>query len=972
MSIQKLAILIFSLGCSLLSAQNIHLWDGETNDDLLCQTNSYFKINDTEPYSGSSCLEARFDNWNGAQLQLGDCSYYRENINYAQFLCFQVKANIPGTTLHLTLGAWHSSDNSRSPRIDITPFVIDEEVTENYKLACVPLEAFRDGTFTALWLESLIFAVDSPDPNLRVYIDELILIDKVPTAATKIDPIASHSIRVHFDSRYNPMSATDLVNYHLTSNQDPLFLNPVFPKDIGIHHYYDGLESDSMWLALPKAHFTVILIFDEKMKAGRTYELSIENVTDPASNRSEPADFSFLYNDEKINGSIKVNQIGYLLKSKKYAYVGNYAGTAGMLEMSPTIFELRTADTGETVFSGQTSFRANDLELSGEHLFECNFSTFETPGNYYIFVPGIGRSYDFEIKEDVYNDLLLTAAKGLFMSRCGMELQAEHAGSYARPSCHQNDCLIHSSIQNTETYGGETIGAPHEVIGGWHDAGDYSRPLSNQLLVAGQLLNAYESFPDKYQNNWNLPGSDNDMPDILDEVKWGLDFLLKMQSTDGGVFYKIASTGYPRALPQSDQEQYYLSAKTTHITGAYAAVMAKAARIYKPYLPDFAQTCLEQAEQAWQFLELHTQATPFFGYVDNLLDSDLSCGQTPDDEGDYDERAWAAVELYRTTGEAKYHDDFVSNWSQNTPFFGWNATKHSQKRASLSYYQISELPTDDAIRKTILDAVVLDAEAIKSRTLTNPYRGEYRSDVLQFIGWGNYNQSTTHAATLLQAYFVSGDESYLDAARLNLDPQLGNNPLSQSYITGVGDNPVVNPIHYPSELDGIEEPIPGIPVFGAHHRAEWQYQSFITPKITQPLFYDPDSLAPEYPTLRRYFDQQRVFSMNEFTIGENMADLIYTIGYFSNFDTTSSLLKITDAEVSIYPNPSSNRIQFKLPTGENYQFKVFNTNGQLLNSKIISEDSTVDIEGLPAGIYYIKINHSESKTTYTEKLVKLD
>ncbi len=286
--------------------------------------------------------------------------------------------------------------------------------------------------------------------------------------------------------------------------------------------------------------------------------------------------------------------------------------------------------------------------------------------------------------------------------------------------------------------------------------------------------------------------SNNQLPDVLDEAKWSLDFLLKMQSNDGGVFFKVATTGYPPVLQHEDLEQYYVSAKTTHITAMFAAVMAKASRIYKDCFPEFADTCLVRAELAWQFLESHPQATPPFGYIDDELGSDLSCGQAPDD-GDFDERAWAAVELYRATEADNYHTAFKNNWSQNDPFFGWSRTVHSQKRASRSYLKIDDLPVDGTVQAAILEAMINDADEIVDRAAQNPYRGEYRSDHRPFIGWGNYNQSTNHAATLLKAYFATGNDTYLYHAKLNLDPQFGNNPLSRSFVTGLGDNPSYKP-----------------------------------------------------------------------------------------------------------------------------------------------------------------------------------
>ncbi len=346
-----ICMLFFLLICSGISAQNIHIWNGETNDDLLCTLNNYFEYNNTEAFSSPTCLEGRFDLWNRATVFLSDCSYYRKNIAFTQSLCFQIKANKSDQKVFAALSAWHSPNNSLSTEIDIASFLASGILTTQYQQVCIPLDEFRDGNFTALWLESLLFKAENPEPDLRVYIDDIFLKDTLPATPTQVENISNQAIRVHFDSRYDNGSATKIDNYSLTSSDDPIFANPVHPSAVGLHYYYNGLEEDSLWLALPKSYFTVYLIFDQKMDAENNYKLEIKNISDPAGNLSEENNFSFLYSDKKINGSVKVNQLGYLPDSPKYAYVGNYIGSAGMLEISPTIFEIRDAINDQVVFS---------------------------------------------------------------------------------------------------------------------------------------------------------------------------------------------------------------------------------------------------------------------------------------------------------------------------------------------------------------------------------------------------------------------------------------------------------------------------------------------------------------------------------------------------------------------------------------------------------------------------------------------
>jgi len=873
--------LIFSF---TLSAQHIPIWDGEDPNSQDCGLNDYMIYNNTDAYDGQWCLEGSFTPWKSPTLQLNNnCwSEYRESIAYTQQLCFQIKANEVGFPLALSLYAWHSPGNTCSEIIDATSYLSNGQLSTTYQQVCIPLEDFATGPFTALWLESVDFYVDNPPDNFKIYVDDIFLKDTLPTAMSEVSTLSNQTIKINFTDRYDSLSVKTLGNYTLSSTSDPNYATPVAPSKAGFHYMYDGVENDILWLNLAKAEFMAYLVFDAPLQNNTAYTLTMENMLDPAGNQSEDQSLTFEYSDLIDNGSVKVNQIGYRPESPKFAYVGNYLGTAGMMDIAPSTFKIIDANTQMEAYSGPLNFRGFDTSMSGEKLYDADFSAFNQAGEYYIYVPGIGKSPNFEICTGVYNDVLRIAVKGLYLQRCGIEMPADFAGDYARPACHQNDAHIHSSVANTATYNGETIGAPKEVIGGWHDAGDYSRPLDNQVVVIYDLLLAHELFPEKCLDDWGLPTSGNGIPDILDEVKWGLDFMMKMQSDDGGVHFKVATTYYPQKLAHEDDATYYLSAKTTHITAQYAAIMARAARHFENDLPAYSNLCLEKATAAWQFLQQHTTATPSDGYKDESLDSDLSCGQAGDGEGDWDERAWAAAELYRTTGTSTYADAFANFWAMNDPSYGWSRSIHSQKRANFCYLNITDFPTDDNIRAQIITHWTADANVMVDRSSQNFYRSEYRSDVPDWIGWGSYSQSTDFSTKLLRAWKATDDENYLYWATINLDPQFGNNPLSRSYITGVGDHPVSNPIHYPSQLDGIAAPIPGIPLYGVFHSPGWNMLFATNQFITYPAFWDPVAQEAIYPTLRRHFDQQRIFGMNEFTVSENMGSLILSLVWMSD------------------------------------------------------------------------------------------
>jgi len=163
-------------------------------------------------------------------------------------------------------------------------------------------------------------------------------------------------------------------------------------------------------------------------------------------------------------------------------------------------------------------------------------------------------------------------------------------------------------------------------------------------------------------------------------------------------------------------------------------------------------------------------------------------------------------------------------------------------------------------------------------TLTeqNPYGNGARLDVPDWIGWGAFTQSAEYAFPLLQAWALSSQRKYLDAATLNLDAQLGANPLSFSFITGLGARYPRDPLHKVSLYDGVDEPVPGIPVFGVFaHMSNGQpfYRAAQTDENSYPYSY---ATTDPYPVLRRYVDVHELVPMSEFTI----VDMAIAAGVF--------------------------------------------------------------------------------------------
>ena len=148
-----------------------------------------------------------------------------------------------------------------------------------------------------------------------------------------------------------------------------------------------------------------------------------------------------------------------------------------------------------------------------------------------------------------------------------------YAGVYYHSSCHPGDGFYHSSTGQS----GFKLST-----GGWHDAGDYGKYIVNAGITLGTSLLAYESFPSKFnQDDLNIPESGNSIPDLLDEVRYELEWYLKMQNSNGGVYFKLTKQQFESfIMPNNDSGMRYIYQLSSNATGDFVAVMARASRIF--------------------------------------------------------------------------------------------------------------------------------------------------------------------------------------------------------------------------------------------------------------------------------------------------------------------------------------------------------------------------------------------------------
>jgi endoglucanase len=493
---------------------------------------------------------------------------------------------------------------------------------------------------------------------------------------------------------------------------------------------------------------------------------------------------------ESPTQAIKVDQVGYLTGGPKIALVSIAAKT----------FEIRRSSDGRVVFRGALGPAASD-PLTGDTVQAADFSGLRRAGSYYVEVPGVGRSWTFAVGTNVYERTYYLAMRGFYGQRCGtaVDLGPEFPG-YSHAACH-----LHGEFHPSSGASG-----PRDNVGGWHDAGDYGRYMVDSGIATGTLLWTWEIYGPRLRPiPLKIPESGNGTPDILNEARWNLEWILKMQDSDGGAWHKQTSVHFSGfvapdedTLPSEVIGTGSAPYKSTCATADLAAVAAIAARVYKPYDAKFAAQSLEAARRAWKWTELYPNVT--FRNPPSVTTGeygDASCK---------DERLWAAAELWRTTGEAAYHQFFLSNYAaylpslDSPPAENWNTMAPIALRSyALSRRKDADVKARAAIRKRMLDA----ARAIVERTSANPYQMSMQAK--DFV-WGSNGIAAQYGMDLLIANVVAPNPDFANAARDNLHYLLGRNAFSLSWVTRVGEHAVEHPHHRPSGSGKQPGPWPGL------------------------------------------------------------------------------------------------------------------------------------------------------------------
>lgn len=570
--------------------------------------------------------------------------------------------------------------------------------------------------------------------------------------------------------------------------------------------------------------------------------------------------------DLDSRSNVRLNQVGFKTYQTKQAVI------RGDISTMPTQVKLVNAETNEEVKKysvKNTRTNKSSLEFVGI----ADFSDCTTPGTYYIDAGELGKSSEFVISDNAYDEITSDVIMMLYRQRCGVVL-GESGDKFAHSACHQNQAKVIST--------GEYI----DVTGGWHDAGDYGKYVVPGAQTVADLLSAYRYGTNTFTYPSYVTGTDASIPDILEEAMWELDWMLKMQRSDGQVYHKVTSLDFSeKVMPTQDTKEQLVFDTSYAATADFAAVMAMAARILRR---DGIATAKANAYEAAAKKAYAALASMQMVSFKNPSLTGINSGEYPDSEL-YDELAWASIELYSLTGDSSYLTAFNTNFKTTYDLgLGWaNVNGYAALEAIDILFEPDDLSDSyKAILNAVLDyadELVDNAKAdaynvtVGTKTVHNEDTGE-DTEVYAFE-WGS-NLTVASNGRILQTAFMIIDEfgnelgltneqatakleEYYKYYACQINYLLGQNACAYCFVTGYGETSPQNPHHRPSIV--ANSAMPGMLIGGPDSNFAENGADTVATRSCQ-------GAAPAHC----YIDNDNSWSTNEVTIYWN-SPLIYLL-----------------------------------------------------------------------------------------------
>lgn len=579
-------------------------------------------------------------------------------------------------------------------------------------------------------------------------------------------------------------------------------------------------------------------------------------------------------NSDASNSWVRINLLGYLPASSKVAI------WASKLNSTPQKFELISKASGKVVFSS-TQIQSFGKYGPFKATARLNFTSFKIPGKYVIRVNNI-ISPDIIIGEDVYRHTADFALRYMRQQRSGFN-------PYLKDSCHTHDGYV--------LYGkkvGIKDSAYYNASGGWHDASDYLQYSTTSANATYHLLMAYRDFPKAFKDEKQANGLDggNGVADVLDEAKWGLDWLLKMHPSNKIMFNQLADDrdhismripkedsqygkGFERPLyaingePQQRGKFMNNTTGTSSTAAKFTSAFSLGATLFNEQNPTYAKLLTKKAESALKFANQKRGVTqtvsvksPYIYAEDNWVD-DM-------------ELAYASIKKNGKTVSKNLDSALAfSRREKITPWFISDTAKHYQwyPFINLGHYELAK-QSDENTKAELIANYKAGINQVWNRAKQNAfYRG------VPFI-WCSNNLTVSFT---MQCYWykqLTGDASYTELEQANFDWLFGCNPWGTSMVYGLPDW-ADTPIDPHSAFTHLKQyPIDGGLVDGPVYTNI--YKGLIGIQLAE-----PDEYAAFQSDLAVYHDDYGDYSTNEPTM-DGTASLVYLLAAFDSQQDASS------------------------------------------------------------------------------------
>ncbi len=487
---------------------------------------------------------------------------------------------------------------------------------------------------------------------------------------------------------------------------------------------------------------------------------------------------------------VRANQVGFLPKDSKVAIAFANQPLTGT-------FSLIQKRTDRSVLTGKLVKSTAPGWGTFSHHYLLDFSDHAETGRFVLRLDGTGiRSRPFTIGPTAYGDYVEDLLAFMRQQRCGYN-------PFLDSVCHQRD--------GRTAYGPKPKDTFIDASGGWHDAGDQLKYLLTGSNATAQMLLAYEWAPEKFDDRVDRLGhlSPNGIPDVLDEARWGLDWIHKLHPSPGELYHQVADdrdhAGYK--MPDKDNADYGWGSNSyrvvyaadgkpqglreyksesdglANLAGRCAAAMAMAHRIWKRDLKDpiFAARCLQAARQLYALGKAHEGVQQGNSYKAPYRYAETTWA---------DDMEWGAAELFAETGEQTFLKDAIryADLSANVTWMPHEDTQHYQYYPfiNVGHYALNR-HVDATIQSRLAEYYRAGIEATLARARENAF-----GVGVPFI-WCSNNLATALVTQILLYESMTGDRQYNRHLIAQRDWLFGRNPWGTTMFTGIprdGDYPV--------------------------------------------------------------------------------------------------------------------------------------------------------------------------------------